>query len=243
MFLQGKNLKEILNKKISKLKEFNERITSLYLEISSIMEDMKFNFLFSKEKWIILAIGYNVEEDSLGNSYYDLMASEARIASLLSIARGEVPKEHWYNLSRNMTKAFGEKTLVSWSGTMFEYFMPFQVLKAFDNTIWSLTYSSVVKAQKTYGGRKDTPWGISESAYYVFDINQNYQYKAFGVPGVGLKRGLEDELVISPYSSIMTIPYAIKDSVSNLKRIYDNKAYGKYGFIEAIDYSDSETRT
>lgn len=235
----GEEFKEILNKKISKLKEFNERITSLYLEISSIMEDMKFNFLFSKERGLF-AIGYNVEEDSLGNSYYDLMASEARIASLLSIARGEVPKEHWYNLSRNMTKAFGEKTLVSWSGTMFEYFMPFQVLKAFDNTIWSLTYSSVVKAQKTYGGRKDTPWGISESAYYVFDINQNYQYKAFGVPGVGLKRGLEDELVISPYSSIMTIPYAIKDSVSNLKRIYDNKAYGKYGFIEAIDYSDSE---
>ena len=235
----GEEFKEILNKKISKLKEFNERITSLYLEISSIMDDMKFEFLFSKERGLF-AIGYNVEEDSLGNSYYDLMASEARIASLLSIARGEVPKEHWYNLSRNMTKAFGEKTLVSWSGTMFEYFMPFQVLKAFDNTIWSLTYSSVVKAQKTYGEKKNTPWGISESAYYVFDINQNYQYKAFGVPGVGLKRGLEDELVISPYSSIMTIPYAIKDSVSNLKRIYDNKAYGKYGFIEAIDYSDSE---
>lgn len=235
----GEEFKEILNKKISNLKEFNERITSLASEISSIMEDMKFDFLFSKERGLF-AIGYNVEEDSLGNSYYDLMASEARIASLLSIARGEVPKEHWYNLSRNMTKAFGEKALVSWSGTMFEYFMPFQVLKAFDNTIWSLTYSSVVKAQKTYGEKKKTPWGISESAYYVFDINQNYQYKAFGVPGIGLKRGLEDELVISPYSSIMTIPYAIKDSISNLKRIYDNKAYGKYGFIEAIDYSDSK---
>ena len=235
----GDEFKEILNKKIIKLKEFDERITILASEISSIMEDMKFDFLFSKERGLF-AIGYNAEEDSLGNSYYDLMASEARISSLLAIARGEVPKEHWYNLSRNMTKAFGEKTLVSWSGTMFEYFMPFQVLKSFDNTIWSLTYSSVVKAQKTYGGRKNTPWGISESAYYVFDINQNYQYKAFGVPGVGLKRGLEDELVISPYSSIMTIPYAIKDSINNLKRIYENKAYGKYGFIEAIDYSDSE---
>lgn len=232
----GEEYQEILDKKISKLKEFDERINILASEIDSIMEDMKFEFLYNKDRGLF-AIGYNIEENSLGNSYYDLMASEARIASLLSIARGEIPKEHWYNLSRNMTKAFGYKSLVSWSGTMFEYFMPFQIIKNFNNTIWSLTYSSVVKAQKDYGEKKNIPWGISESAYYEFDVSQNYQYKAFGVPGVGLKRGLEDEVVVSPYSSIMTLPLDTKASLDNLKKLYDLKAYGRYGFIEAIDYT------
>ena len=235
--VSGEEFKEVLDKNIIKLKEFDERLLVLASEIDSIMEDMKFDFLYSKDRELF-AIGYNVEEKSLGNSYYDLMASEARVASFLAIARGEVPKEHWYKLSRNMTKAFGYKTLVSWSGTMFEYFMPFQIMKSFDNTIWSLTYSSVVNAQKAYGEKKNVPWGISESAYYVFDINQNYQYKAFGVPGIGLKRGLEDELVVSPYSSIMTLPLDTKSSLDNLKKLYENKAYGRYGFIEAIDYSE-----
>lgn len=237
----GEDFKEILNKKINKLKEFDERLKILASEIDSIMEDMDFKFLYNENRGLF-AIGYNVEEKSLGNSYYDLMASEARIASFLAIARGEVPRSHWYNLSRNMTKAFGQKSLVSWSGTMFEYFMPFQIMKDFKNTIWDLTYSSVVNAQKIYGEKKRIPWGISESAYYEFDVAQNYQYKAFGVPGIGLKRGLEQEIVVSPYSSIMTLPYDTKGSIENLKRLYDNKAYGRYGFIEAIDYSEEKAK-
>jgi len=235
----GDEFKEVLDKKIIKLKEFDESLVLLASEIDSIMEDMKFDFLYNKDRGLF-SIGYNVEEKSLGNSYYDLMASEARITSFLTIARGEIPKEHWYNLNRNISKAFGFKTLVSWSGTMFEYFMPFQVMKSFDNTIWSLTYSSVVNAQRAYGEKKDIPWGISESAYYVFDVGQNYQYKAFGVPGIGLKRGLEDEVVVSPYSSIMTLPLDTKSSLLNLKKLYDMKAYGRYGFIEAIDYSEGK---
>ncbi|MDZ7548074.1 glucoamylase family protein, partial [Clostridium perfringens] len=147
-----------------------------------------------------------------------------------------------YNLSRNMTKAFGEKSLASWSGTMFEYFMPFQIMKSFRKTIWDLTYSSVINAQKNYGEKKNIPWGISESAYYEFDINQNYQYKAFGVPGIGLKRGLEEDVVISPYSSIMTLPYDRKGSIENLKKLYEIKAFGRYGFIESIDYSDEKSK-
>lgn len=237
--VSGDDFKEILDKKIIKLKEFDERLLVLASEIESIMDDMKFDFLYNKDRGLF-SIGYNVEEKSLGNSYYDLMASEARVASFLTIARGEIPKEHWYNLSRNMSKPFGLKTLVSWSGTMFEYFMPFQIMKSFDNTIWSLTYSSVVKGQMVYGEKKNIPWGISESAYYVFDINQNYQYKAFGVPGIGLKRGLEDEVVVSPYSSIMTLPLDTKASLSNLKNLYNIKAYGRYGFIESIDYSEGK---
>ena len=235
----GDEYKEILDKKIIKLKEFQERLLLLASEIESIMEDMKFDFLYNKDRGLF-SIGYNVEENSLGNSYYDLMASEARTTSFLTIARGEIPKEHWYNLNRNISKAFGFKTLASWSGTMFEYFMPYQIMKSFDNTIWSLTYSSVVNAQRYYGDKKDVPWGISESAYYVFDINNVYQYKAFGVPGIGLKRGLDDELVISPYSSIMTLPLDTKASLDNLKTLYNINAYGRYGFIEAIDYSEGK---
>lgn len=237
----GDEFKEILDKKIIKLKEFDERLLVLASEIDSIMDDMKFDFLYNKDRGLF-SIGYNVEEKSLGNSYYDLMASEARIASFLAIARGEIPKEHWYNLSRNMSKPFGFKTLASWSGTMFEYFMPFQIMKSFDNTIWSLTYSSIVNGQRAYGEKKNIPWGISESAYYAFDINQNYQYKAFGVPGIGLRRGLEDEVVVSPYSSIMTLPLDRKASLTNLKKLYDIKAYGRYGFIEAIDYSEGKDK-
>jgi cyclic beta-1,2-glucan synthetase len=237
----GEEFREILSKKINNLREFDERLKLIYSEIDSIMEDMNFSFLYSKNRGLF-AIGYNVEEKSLGNSYYDLMASEARISSFLAIARGEVPKEHWYNLSRNMTKAFGEKSLASWSGTMFEYFMPFQIMKSFKKTIWDLTYSSVINAQKNYGEKKNIPWGISESAYYEFDINQNYQYKAFGVPGIGLKRGLEEDVVVSPYSSIMTLPYDRKGSIENLKKLYDIKAFGRYGFIESIDYSDEKSK-
>ena len=232
-------LKSKIEKKLKKLRDFDERLLSLVSEIKSIMDDMKFDFLYSKDRGLF-SIGFNIEEKSLGNSYYDLLASEARIASLLAIARGEVPKEHWYNLSRNMSKPFGCKTLVSWSGTMFEYFMPFQIIKSFDNTIWSLTYSSVLKGQIIYGEKNEVPWGISESAYYMFDVNQNYQYKAFGVPGIGLKRGLENQVVVSPYSSIMTLPIDSKKSIQNLRKLYDLKAYGRYGFIESIDYTENK---
>ncbi|GAB6168348.1 glucoamylase family protein [Clostridium carnis] len=235
----GNEYKKILQKKISKLEDFNERIENIINNLDLIIKEMDFKFLYNEERGLF-SIGYNLEENSLGNSYYDLMASEARIASFLSIARGEVPKKHWYNLSRNMAKAFGEKTLVSWSGTMFEYFMPYQIMKCFDNTLWDLTYSSVIKAQKAYGEKKQIPWGISESAYYHFDASENYQYKAFGVPGIGLKRGLEDELVISPYSTIMTLPYDKFSAVENLKRLKGIGATGKYGFIEAIDYTKGE---
>lgn len=232
----GEEYQDIILRKINNIEDFKERIYRLISEIQSIMDDMDFKVVFSKERGLF-AIGYNLEENSLGNSYYDLMASEARAASFLAIARDEVPKDHWYNLSRNMTKAFGNKSLVSWSGTMFEYFMPFQIMKNFDNTLWDLTYSSVIKSQKAYAEKKGIPFGISESAFYEFDVAQNYQYKAFGVPGIGLKRGLEDELVVSPYSTIMTLPYEKTGAIENLKLLKDIGAFGRYGYIEAIDYT------
>ena len=230
-----------IDKDLNKLIDFKDRLKNLSKEVNKIIEEMKFDFLYSKERELF-AIGYNLEEQSLGNSYYDLMASEARIVSLLAIARGEVPRSHWYKLSRNMTKVYNQKALASWSGTMFEYFMPYQVLKNYKNTIWDLTYNSVITAQKYYGENKNVPWGISESGYYETDVNQNYQYKAFGVPGIGLKRGLEENLVISPYSTMMTLPYDPLGAIENLKKLYEEGYYGKYGFIEAIDYNDREKR-
>ncbi|SDP07582.1 GH36-type glycosyl hydrolase domain-containing protein [Clostridium gasigenes] len=226
----------ILEKRIKRLDDFEARIEEIISEIQNIMDAMNFKSLFNEERGLF-SIGYNLEEDSLGDSYYDLMASEARTASFLAIARGEVPKSHWYNLSRNMTKAFGQKSLVSWSGTMFEYFMPFQIMKSYKETLLDVTYNSVIEAQKDYASNRKTPWGISESAYYEFDVDQNYQYKAFGVPGIGLKRGLEDEVVISPYSTIMTLPYKNDGAIDNLRAIKSLGALGKYGFIEALDYT------
>lgn len=234
--VSGEEFKAILKKRIDSLNNFKNRIEKLTDVIDSIIKNMDFKLLYNKERGLF-AIGYNLEENSSGNSYYDLMASEARATSFITIARGEVPKEHWYNLNRAITNTFGYKALASWSGTMFEYFMPYQIMKSYKNTIWDLTYSSVIDAQIYYGREKNTPWGISESAYYEFDLNKNYQYKAFGVPGIGLKRGLENELVISPYSSIMTLPYSCKKSISNLKKIKEIGAYGRYGFIESIDYT------
>ena len=236
----GEMFRNILEKRIKRLEDFEERIEAIISEIQSIMDNMNFKALFNEERGLF-AIGYNLEENSIGNSYYDLMASEARTASFLAIARGEVPKSHWYNLSRNMTKAFGKKSLVSWSGTMFEYFMPFQIMKSYKETLWDLTYNSVIEAQKDYANKKKTPWGISESAYYEFDVAENYQYKAFGIPGIGLKRGLEDEVVISPYSTIMTLPYKNDGAIDNLKYIKSLGAIGRYGFIEALDYTSGRT--
>lgn len=225
-----------ISRKIENLEELRERINRVSSEIDDITKAMDFKALYSEDRGLF-SIGYNLEEKSLGNSYYDLMASEARVASFLAIARGEVSKDHWYNLSRNMTKAFGYKSLVSWSGTMFEYFMPLQIMKNYDNTLWDLTYDSVIKAQMEYGNQKNIPWGISESAFYEFDVAENYQYKAFGVPGVGLKRGLEDEVVVSPYSTIMTLTYDKFNAVSNLRKLSELSTIGRYGYIEAIDYS------
>ena len=234
----GEIFAKILEKRIKRLENLEMRIEEIISEIQIIMDNMNFKALFNEERGLF-AIGYNLEENSLGNSHYDLMASEARIASFLAIARGEVPKNHWYNLSRNMAKVFGKKSLVSWSGTMFEYFMPFQIMENYKGTIWDLTYNSVIEAQKDYAYNRKTPWGISESAYYEFDVAENYQYKAFGIPGVGLKRGLENEVVISPYSSIMTLPYKNQGAIDNLKYIKSLGAIGRYGFIEALDYTSA----
>ncbi|MDS0526686.1 glycosyl transferase [Clostridium sp. SHJSY1] len=232
----GKELRKVYKDRINALKTFSERVDKLIASIDNIIKEMDFKFLYDEERGLF-AIGYNLEEKSLGKSYYDLLASESRATSFITIALNQIPKEHWFNLSRAMTNAFKEKSLVSWSGTMFEYFMPTLIMKSYKDTLLSMTYSSVINSQKEFAKMKGVPWGISESAFYQFDLAQNYQYKAFGVPGIGLKRGLEDELVVSPYSTLITIPYSKDEGIENLKKLATKETYGRYGFIEAIDYT------
>lgn len=222
--------------KVRDLTPLKERIDKVIKDIEIIIKDMDFTILYDKKRELF-SIGYNLEEDSLGSSYYDLLASESRIASFLAIARNEIETKHWFRLGRAMSNSYRGKSLVSWSGTMFEYLMPNLIMKDYDNTLLSLTYKSVIKAQMAFARKKRVPWGISESAYYHFDIAENYQYKAFGVPGIGLKRGLEDEIVVSPYSTIMALPIANGKAIENLRVLEKEGALRRYGFIEAIDFT------
>lgn len=234
----GDNFKETLGQKIAMFKSYGDKIDKIIEDIDQFSREMDFNFLYDKTRELF-SIGYNVEENSLGNSYYDLLASESRIASFVAIAKNDVPLAHYFKLSRAMTNAFHTHSLVSWSGTMFEYFMPSLIMRNYPKTLFSQTYKSVIKAQISFAKQKKTPWGISESAFYEFDAAENYQYKAFGVPGLGLKRGLEDELVISPYSTLMTLPFAKNTAIKNLKRLEKIGTLGRYGFIESIDYTQA----
>ena len=227
---------KVLEEKVKQLDVFEKKIDDLIEKIEVIMSEMDFKILYSKDRGLF-SIGYNVEENSLGNSYYDLLASESRVASFLSIARNEVDTSHWFKLGRAMTNAYRGMSLVSWSGTMFEYFMPNLIMKSFEETLLDKTYKSVIKAQIAFAKKKNVPWGISESAYYKFDIGEVYQYKAFGIPEIGLKRGLEDDLVISPYSTLMVLPCIKEKSIENLRNLESLGAVGRYGFIEAIDFT------
>ncbi|OYO32587.1 cyclic beta 1-2 glucan synthetase [Janthinobacterium sp. PC23-8] len=185
----------------------------------------------------LLAIGYNVSERRLDASYYDLLASEVRLASFIAIAQGQLPQEHWFALGRQLCMVAGQPVLLSWSGSMFEYLMPLLVMPNYPNTLLDQTYHSVIEAQIDYGRQRDVPWGVSESGYNTVDASLNYQYRAFGVPGLGLKRGLADDLVIAPYASMMGLMVQPEASCQNLQRMQAAGYMGRYGFFEAIDFT------
>ncbi|MHC1684125.1 MAG: glucoamylase family protein [Clostridiaceae bacterium] len=235
-----KNIKkEIINYLEKGREETKELIYSsenIKKRINVFCEEADFSMLFDKNR-SLFSIGYDVEHDTLGNSYYDLLASEARIASFISIAKGEINPLHWFKLGRAITIMNSRKGLVSWSGTMFEYFMPLLIMRDYPDTLFHATYKGVVEGQIQYGKKRKIPWGISESAYYNFDPAKNYQYKAHGVPGIGLKRGLRDELVVSPYSTVLAMLMNLRDGIENLKVLKSLGTEGKYGFYEAIDYT------
>lgn len=199
---------------------------------------MEYAFLYDSATHL-LAIGYNVPERRRDQSYYDLLASEARLATFIGIAQGQLPQESWFALGRQLTIAGGEPILLSWSGSMFEYLMPLLVMPAFPNTLLNQTCHAAVARQIEYGQQRGVPWGISESGYNAFDASLNYQYRAFGVPGLGFKRGLGDDLVIAPYASMMALMVMPEQACSNLQAMALLGFEGKFGFYEAIDYTVS----
>ncbi|HPL99970.1 MAG TPA: glucoamylase family protein, partial [Bacillota bacterium] len=204
--------------------------------IDKLIEETSFLPLFDNKRKLF-SIGYNEEEEQLTKSYYDLLASEARQASLISIARGEVKKEHWFMLNRTLTEVDGFKGLLSWTGTMFEYLMPLLIMKDYSDTLLHETYDFVIRCQKDYGNKRKVPWGVSESGYYSFDFRLSYQYKAFGIPSLGLKRGLINDTVIAPYATVLALMVNPKESFKNILMLKEEGLDSPYGFYEAIDYT------
>lgn len=198
--------------------------------------EMDFTFLYD-EKRKLFSIGYLTTASTYDNSYYDLLASEARLASFVAIAKGDVPVEHWFHLGRALTSDKGVRALASWSGSMFEYLMPVLVTQSYPFTLLDQTYHGAVRRQIGYGIERKVPWGVSESAYNVRDRNQVYQYRAFGVPDLALKRGLSKDLVVAPYATVLATLVAPRQSLRNLQVLEADGALGPYGFRDAIDYT------
>nr|WP_295996372.1 glucoamylase family protein [Rugamonas sp.] len=212
-------------------------ITELAGQVRAFAQ-MEYGFLFNPTT-NLLAIGYNLSERRLDASYYDLLASEVRLASFVAIAQGQLPQEHWFALGRQLCIVAGKPVLLSWSGSMFEYLMPLLVMPNYPSTLLDQTYHSVIEAQIDYGKQRNVPWGISESGYNTVDASLNYQYRAFGVPGLGLKRGLADDLVIAPYATMMSLMVKPEASCANLEKMAAMGFMGRYGFYEAIDFTPS----
>ncbi|HKY30654.1 MAG TPA: glucoamylase family protein [Pyrinomonadaceae bacterium] len=212
------------------------RLSGLARKCEQVFEEMDFNFLLDNERKVF-TIGYNVSEVRPDNSFYDLLASEARLASFIAIAKGDVAQEHWFRMGRQLTTVDGSRALISWTGTMFEYLMPLLVMRNYENTLLDQSYRAVVARQIEYGNERGVPWGISESAYNVRDLHFNYQYGPFGVPGLGLKRGLIEDLVIAPYATMLAAMVAPREAMLNLRMLQREGALGAFGFYESIDYT------
>lgn len=210
----------------------HEQLARTCLEFS----DAEFDFLFDESRKL-LAIGFNLAEHRRDAGFYDLLASEARLTSFVAIAQGQLRQEHWFALGRLLTGFDGSPTLLSWSGSMFEYLMPLLVMPSFDDTLLDQTCKTAVARQIAYGASRKVPWGMSESGYNLTDVHLNYQYRAFGVPGLGFKRGLADDLVVAPYASLMALMVAPKPACANLRRMAAAGLEGRYGYYEAIDYT------
>ena len=200
------------------------------------LAQMDMSFLYDEASHL-MTIGFNVDRQQRDRSSYDLLSSEARLGSFVAIAQGQVLQESWFALGRLLVSSRGEPILISWSGSMFEYLMPLLVMPTYPGTLLDQTYHAAVSRQIIYGKQRGVPWGVSESGYNAVDTQFNYLYRAFGVPGLGLKRGLEEDLVIAPYASAMALMVAPEAACLNLQRLAKEHALGKFGFYEAIDFT------
>ena len=212
------------------------RLSGLADRARALFDAMEFGFLFDRDRQL-LSIGYRSEDGTLDSNFYDLLASEARLASFIAIAKGDIPAKHWFRMGRTMTPIDGGSGLISWSGSMFEYLMPSLVMRAPAGSLLEQTNRLVVWQQIKYGEHLDVPWGMSESEYNARDIEKTYQYSSFGVPDLGYKRGLSDSIVIAPYASGLGAMISPRAALQNYRRLAAIGARGAYGWYEAIDYT------
>ena len=213
-----------------------QRFAELEQLARKLAMDMQFGFLLDPEKKL-LSIGFSVATNSLDPSCYDLLASEACLASLFAIAKGDVETRHWFRLGRAATPIGAGSALISWSGSMFEYLMPSLVMRAPVGSVLDQTHRLIVARQQSYAAMLGIPWGISESSYNARDLEMTYQYSNFGVPGLGLKRGLNENRVIAPYATGLAAMIAPQDALANYERLAAIGAKGRYGFYEAVDFT------
>ncbi len=216
-----------------------EVLRSLASRASRLADEMRFGLLYDRRRRIF-TIGYRLA-DAEGpgrpdSAFYDLLASEARLASFVAIAKGDVPQHHWFHLGRLVTNVGGRATLMSWGGTMFEYLMPLLLMRSFPGTLLDQSCRAAAARQIDYGRRLRIPWGISESAHPLTDRAGTYQYKAFGVPGLGLARGLDDDLVVAPYATALASLVDPPAAAANLAQLARDGGEGRFGFYESIDY-------
>ena len=197
---------------------------------------MDFKLLYNESR-NLFAVGYNLTQGRIDSAHYDLLASESALTSFLAVARGDVPKKHWFQLGRPLTLAAGSPALLSWGGTMFEYLMPRLLLPPVAQSLLDESRRGAVARQIEYGRQRRTPWGVSESAYNAVDAAFNYQYQAFGVPGLGLKRGLARDHVIAPYATALAVMIQPRAAIRNFQYLAAEGGEGVYGYYEAIDYT------
>lgn len=218
----------------------DKNAAELCSRITAITDKTDLNILYNKRRRLFY-LGYDIERDKPTEIYYDLLMSEARMTSYYAVAKRIVPKRHWGALGRTLTRQNGYTGPVSWTGTMFEYMMPHLLLPVYEDSMAAETMRFVIYCQQKRVKASGVPWGISESGFYSFDAALNYQYEAHGVQKLALKRGMDDQLVISPYSTFLALPFCRNSGMKNLKRLEDMGMYGRCGFYEAADFSYKRT--
>ncbi len=218
--------------------DLRTRLETLEAKSRSMALAMEFGFLIDSKR-NLLSIGYLAREGTLDPNCYDLLASEARLASFFAIAKGDIPARHWFHLGRTATPVAHGAALISWSGSMFEYLMPSLVMRAPTGSLLEATSRLVVGRQIAFADKQNLPWGVSESAYNARDLELTYQYSNFGIPGLGLKRGLADNFVVAPYATGLAAMVNPQAARKNLERLKDVGALGRYGYYEALDYTPS----
>ena len=231
-------LAEALRRSASETAALVRRLSVIAQTADRMVQAMEFRFLFDEARKLF-SIGYRVADGTLDANCYDLLASEARLASFVAIAKGEAPPSHWFHLGRALTPVDRGSALISWSGSMFEYLMPALVMRSPEASLLSQTYGLIVRRQIEYGAERGVPWGVSESGYNARDLNLNYQYSSFGVPGLGLKRGLSEDVVIAPYATALACMIDPAAALQNFRRLEEAGGSGAYGFYEALDYTST----